>query len=277
MATFLFWNISRKRLIQELVELCHANEVDILILAEAKQVLSDNEVLQALNSGRDNKYIAPVNASQRLSFFFRYPDNSIIPLADEGGIAIRRISPPIGIDILLVALHLPSKLHGSDFDQIFQSVRVSELIRENEEKVKHTRTLVIGDLNMNPFEIGVVGADAFHAVMTQNIARKGNRIVDGKGRQFFYNPMWGRMGDSSDGPPGTYYYSSGRYAKYFWHTFDQVLLRPELLDYFSHDNLKVISQIGDKNLLTPNGISKSYSDHLPIILTLPIERTAKNG
>lgn len=276
MATILFWNINKKRLFEEIISLCDENEVDILILAEAKPHISDAEVQLALNSGRENVYIAPLNPSPRLSFFFRYPAESIELVTDEGGIAIRRISPPIGIDILLVALHLPSKLYMTDDDQKFQAVRVSQLIQEAESKVGHTRTLVIGDLNMNPFEAGIVGADGLHAVMTQSIARKHSRKVQGKEKPFFYNPMWGRMGDSSVGAPGTYYYAGSSYVSYFWNTFDQVLLRPALLDFFSQNDLKVISQIGDNNLMTENGISSSYSDHLPIIVKLQIERMTQN-
>jgi hypothetical protein len=276
MATVLFWNINKKRLFKEIISLCNEKKVDILILAEAKPDISDPEVLIALNSERETVYIAPFNPSPRLSFFFRYPAESIGLVADEGGIAIRRISPPIGIDILLVALHLPSKLHMTEDDQKFLAVRVSQLIQEAETKVGHTRTLVIGDLNMNPFEAGVVGADGLHAVMTQSIARKRSRTVLERDRPFFYNPMWGRMGDSSVGAPGTYYYRSSQQVSYFWNTFDQVLLRPELLDFFSQANLKVISKIGDINLMTENGISSSYSDHLPVIVTLHTERMTSN-
>ncbi len=276
MATILFWNINKKRLFEEIISLCNEHEVDILILAEAKPDISDAEVLLKLNSDRENVYIAPLNLSPRLSFFFRYPAESIGLVADEGGIAIRRISPPIGLDILLVALHLPSKLHMTEDDQKFLAVRVSQLIQEAETKVGHTRTLVIGDLNMNPFEAGVVGADGLHAVMTQSIARKRSRTVLERDRPFFYNPMWGRMGDSSVGAPGTYYYRSSQQVSYFWNTFDQVLLRPVLLDFFSQDNLRVISKIGDNNLMTKNGISSSYSDHLPVIVTLHTERMTQN-
>ena len=275
MATILFWNIKKKRLFEEIISLCDEHEVDILILAKAKPNISEAEVLIALNSDRENVYIAPFNPSPRLSFFFRYPAESIGLIADEGGIAIRRISPPIGIDILLAALHLPSKLHMKEANQMSYAVDVSALIQEAESKVGHTRTLVIGDLNMNPFEPGIVSANGFHAVMAQTIARKGSRRVQGKDRQYFYNPMWGRMGDSSGGPPGTYYYADS-YISYFWNTFDQVLLRPALLDFFSQADLKVISKIGDNNLMTENGISSSYSDHLPIIVKLQIERMTQN-
>jgi hypothetical protein len=276
MATVLFWNINTKRLFKDIKSLCNENEVDILILAEAKPKISDTEILIELNDGRKNVYNAPFNPSSRLSFFFRYPPESINLVSDEGGIAIRRISPPIGLDILLVALHLPSKLYMTEYDQTYEAARVSQVIQEAESEVGHRRTLVIGDLNMNPFEAGVVGADGLHAVMTQTIARRRSRKVQGKEKPFLYNPMWGRMGDSSVGAPGTYYYRNTSYVNYFWNTFDQVLLRPDLLDFFLQEDLRVISKIGDNNLMSKSGISSSYSDHLPIIVKLKIERMTQH-
>lgn len=274
MATILFWNINKKPLLEDIVLLCRHHEVDILILAES--TISDISVLRALNPGIDRKYLAPFNPSSRLSFYFRYPPESISLVTDEGGIAIRRIRPPIGADMLLVALHLSSKLYMTEEDQKFQAIRTASVIQEAERRIGHTRTLVIGDFNMNPFEVGVVGADCFHAVMDRRIARKVSRSVQGKEQPFFYNSMWGLMGDLSPGPPGTYYYSSSSYVSYFWNTFDQVLLRPDLLDVFSPEDLVIISEIGEKNLIKNFKISSETSDHLPIMIKLAIERMTFN-
>ncbi len=274
MATILFWNINQKPLIEEIVWLCHDRDVDILVLAESN--LLEVEVLLALNFGQRAMYLAPFNPSSRLVFFFRYPPESVSLVTDEGGVSIRRIAPSIGADFLLVAVHLSSKLRMTENDQKFQAARAAEAIQEAESRVGHTRTLVIGDFNMNPFEVGLVGADCFHAVMDRKIAQKQSRTVQGRDKLFFYNPMWGRMGDSSPGPSGTYFYRNSGYVSYFWNTFDQVLLRPALLDAFSQENLIVISEVGEKNLLTENGISKSSSDHLPIVLKLQLERMVVN-
>lgn len=270
MATILFWNINGKPLVEDIVYLCHSNEVDILILAESK--ISEVRLLEALNFKIERIYLAPFNPSSKLSFFFRYPPESISLVSDEGGVAIRRINPPIGADILLVALHLSSKLYMSEDDQKFQAVRVANLIQEAESRVGHMRTLVIGDFNMNPFEAGLVGADCFHAVMDQTIARKRSRTVQGQDKPYFYNPMWGLMGDCSPGASGTYYYADSRYVSYFWNTFDQVLLRPDLLDAFSKENLIVISKIGERDLIVNHKIPSTSSDHLPIMIKLSIER-----
>ncbi len=91
---------------------------------------------------------------------------------------------------------------------------------------------------------------------------------------FFYNPMWGKMGDNSQGPPGTYYYNDSSYANLFWHTFDQVIMRPDLLEYFSDESLQVLDSIKGVSLVSPDGIPDTSigSDHLPILVTLQIEQ-----
>jgi hypothetical protein len=272
MATFLFWNLNRKPLQELVVSLCHEYEVDVLILAEAQ--LSQGGLLEALNQRRAAKFRIPFNVSPWLLFFVKYPSKSFKPIMDEGGIAIRHLRPPIGIDLLVVALHLPSKQYQTDNDQVFTAVRVAKAIQKAEIKVGHTRTFIIGDLNMNPFESGLVGADGFHAVMDKTTAKKKSRIVQGKRRMFFYNPMWGRMGDESQGPPGTYYYNDSSHITFFWNTFDQVLIRPDLLDYFSDNRLQVITSIQGESLLSLNGTPNKLfaSDHLPILVNLQIER-----
>lgn len=277
MATILFWNINKKNLLKDIVYLCHHHNVDVLILAESQ--LSEVDLLPLLNSSESNGlYLALFNyLSVRLSFFFRYPFQSIRSVADSRDVSIRQISPPIGMSLLLVGLHLPSKLHLDERKQMMHATRVSRIIQDAEATVGHSRTLVIGDFNMNPFEPGLVAADGFHAVMDQRTARKGSRIVQGEDKPFFYNPMWGLMGDSSPGSPGTYYYSRGGYINYFWNTFDQVLLRPALLDFFPQEDLQVISEVGEKGLLSENGLLQSASDHLPILVRLNIERMVTYG
>ncbi|MBW4514017.1 MAG: endonuclease/exonuclease/phosphatase family protein [Timaviella obliquedivisa GSE-PSE-MK23-08B] len=273
MATILFWNINKKNLLQDIVYLCHHHNVDILILAESQ--ISDANLLPSLNSSDSNGLYFGLfnNLASRLSFFFRYPHQSVRPVADSGGVSIRHISPPIGVSLLLVGLHLPSKLHLDEREQMMHATRISKTIQEAERNVGHSRTLVIGDFNMNPFEPGLVASDGFHAVMDQKIARRRSRSVQGEDKPFFYNPMWGLMGDSSPGSSGTYYDSKGGYINYFWNTFDQVLLRPDLLNHFSQESLQVISEVGSKSLLAETGLLKSVSDHLPVLVRLSIERT----
>jgi len=140
-----------------------------------------------------------------------------------------------------------------------------------EDRLGHDRTIILGDLNMNPFDPAMVGADGLHAVSARSVAAEGSRIVQGHRRKFFYNPMWHYMGDAGAKPAGTYFYRSSTYLSYFWNTFDQVLLRPPLMNYFQDDALRIVTDIRGKLLFRNGRISNDYSDHLPIIVTIQTE------
>jgi hypothetical protein len=111
-------------------------------------------------------------------------------------------------------------------------------------------------------------------VMDRKIAERVHRTVDGVSRKFFYNPMWGHLGDGTPGPSGTYYYNSATQVNYFWNIFDQVLVRPSLLPYFKNEDIKIITVSGSVSLLRSSGIPDGSvgSDHLPIVLNLDVER-----
>lgn len=267
----LFWNLNKKNLISELRFISEENDADIIILAECE--LPDAVVLEALNINRRRKYQLPLNLSSRLRIYARLNREDVLPLHDSGNIALRHITPPLGLDFIIVATHLPSKLHYDPADHFALSVRMSNAISEAELKVGHDRTIVIGDFNMNPFEDGLVSADGLNAVMDRSTAMRRERIVQGVKKKFFYNPMWSRFGDLSNGPPGTYHYQSAKQVCFFWNTFDQVLLRPSFLDYFIEDDLKVITEFNGTSLLSATGKPDKtiFSDHLPISINLKTE------
>ncbi|MDM8551509.1 endonuclease/exonuclease/phosphatase family protein [Desulfobacterales bacterium HSG2] len=274
MINFLFWNLRGKPLKEHVTTLCREHEVDILILAESN--IPQAELLDMLNKNEVSKFEAPHDLSKKLRFYVKFPAEYFKSVRDERNIAIRKLELPNVWDILIVAVHLPSKLYLDSENQTLMCPRYADLIRKAESKVGHCRTLVVGDFNMNPFENGVVNSEGFHALMDRRLTIKKSRKVWGVKRQFFYNPMWGKMSDSSEGPPGTYYYRKSVPLCYIWNTFDQVLLRPELLDFFSNDHLKVIDNISGTPLLSKTGIpdKKSFSDHLPLFFKLQIEKEA---
>ena len=273
--TFLFWNINKQPLQHLVAKLAREHSVDVLILAECKIGLTD--LLEALNGSHKQKYgLIYHNPDKRiiiLSLFQRKAFKQLQVEKDERTFAVHALQPPIGEEIILVSAHLLSKLRKSDHEQYTNAVRVACLIRKAEIKAGHTKTLIVGDLNMNPFEPGVMGGNAFHAVMTKDLARQESRQVNGAERLYFYNPMWGLFGDNTPGPPGTYYYyKSGDDLNYFWNTFDQVLLRPQLLPYFRDSDLQVLTKIGTDSLLTKGGRPRKakVSDHLPVLCRLTI-------
>jgi len=267
---FLFWNLNKQPLLPLLARLVQDRDVDILILAECE--ISVTELLEGINSQSRRLLTYPVNYSNRLMFLTTLPTDNFRPVRDAAGIAIRRLLLPWGGDLLLTAVHLPSKLHQSDNDQIYVCTQLARYIAEAEAQYGHTRSVIIGDLNMNPFEVGVVGADGLHAVMSRSIALRRFRTVRSEEKIYLYNPMWSYFGRQAPQPQGTYYYDKRTAVNYYWNVFDQVLLRPDLIPYFADEDLQIIDHIDDISLVMEDGRPnvKVASDHLPIYFSLDI-------
>lgn len=126
--------------------------------------------------------------------------------------------------ILLAVAHLVDRRIASTNEQAMLAVELGKEIVRVETSIGHERTILVGDLNMNPFEDGVTGSLGLHAVMTRKIAERRSRTVQGTERKFFYNPMWGLLGDQTIGAPGTFYHRKPGVIDVFWHMVDQVLL-----------------------------------------------------
>ncbi len=268
MTNFLFWNIGRKHITEMVASLAHQYDVDVLILAESKLEASSLEI--ALNKHQEALYFPDTGHPDKLQIYTRFINSFFKPLRDSWGIAIRHLIPPVGKDIIITSVHLPSKLFQHEDDQTSLCVQLIQDIEEAERKVGHARTIILGDLNMNPFESGIVSADGLHAISDSRIVKKGSRKVRGKQRRYFYNPMWNFFGDMSVSPPGTYFYNSGKQVNYYWNMFDQILIRPDLLDFFQIDRVKIITEINGISLLLDSGrpSKKRGSDHLPILFSL---------
>ena len=137
----------------------------------------------------------------------------------------------------------------------------------------HANTVVVGDMNMNPFQDGMVSAAGLHGAMTRRLARRNDRVVHGRRYPFFYNPMWRFLGEREiDRPAGTCYYRRSDMITTFWHVFDQVLVRPALLDRFPEESVQVVTEVGNISLSQKSGLPGhgGTPDHLPITFSINI-------
>lgn len=273
MTTFLFWNLGRRPLEHLLADLAFEHAADVVILAES--VASSWTLLAELNRRAGSVYFeAPVLGCTRIRVLVRFDPYYLTTIYEEDHLSIRSLHLPHSIPILIAMLHLPSKRNWNPESQNAESQEVNRAIRNTEQQVGHERTLVVGDLNMNPFEPGMVNANGFNGVMSRTIAAKRYRRVH-RSYPFFYNPMWNLFGDASEGPPGTYYYANSEHHCFYWNMFDQVLVRPDLLNRFDNAHLSIPVTAGGRSLLTSAGIpnKRQASDHLPLVfrLALPTE------
>ncbi len=268
MPNFLFWNVNRNLIGDLIAEAATSLEIDVLLLAEC--AVQPSALLTRLNA-RETRYFFIQNFCPRISIYTRFSAELLRPFDEGDRYSISKLALPGRLEVLLATAHLPSKREFSSESQAHECARLARQIASAEEAVSHQRTIFMGDLNVNPFENGMVSAAAVHAVMTREIAVRGTRTVQGEQYPFFYNPMWGHFGDTrKDSPPGTYYYEKAEHLVYFWNMFDQVLLRPDLARLFRPDGLTILTKIGETSLLTPGGKPDTSvaSDHLPIMLAI---------
>lgn len=267
--SFLFWNLNKKPLWDRLVSIIQRHDIDIVILAECPEVTT--AFCKQLSECTQKRFHFVPGQSPRLQLVTCLREEALTPVFDDpsGRLTIRRLRiHDRRIDILLAAVHLPSKLYYPDQDQQFIATEIARDIDHHESRLANTRTVLVGDFNMNPFDNGIVGAGGLHAVMTRNVANGNTRRVEGREYRYFYNPMWSCFGDRSEGPAGTYYYRKTTHISYFWNIFDQVLLRPELMHWLRE--LKILDSDGSASLVDEQGRPdpEAGSDHLPLYFCL---------
>jgi hypothetical protein len=271
---FLFWNLKERPLQNLAVELAVEYGIRLVILTEC--ALDSATILLAFRKeglGEFEFCDTPARDDSDIKVFMRLPGATLEPVYDDPNnhVSIRRLMLSNGSNLLLVIVHSQSKRNWSDDDQILGTTRLSRRISDCEEEHLHRRTVLVGDLNMNPFEKGVVGSEGLHAVMTKRIAEAGHRVVDAADRHFFYNPMWRFFGERTDSPPGTYYYAAaGKPIAYYWNVFDQVLVRPSLMNRLT--DVRILDRVKGVSLLDTRGIPDPEigSDHLPLVFALDL-------
>jgi hypothetical protein len=272
MLNFLFWNLQKKNrdtLVADLAKECSA---DVICLAECETV--SDELLKLLSKGRNATFAEnrPYEAG-RVRVVSRFSDAELHPVFDSPNdrMTIWRLQLTGRDDFLLAVLHFQSKVHWEGEDQYDEAQVLANYIRSVETSEGHSRTVVFGDFNMNPFERGMVSSHGFHGVMTRLLASEGSRTVAGNEYPYLYNPMWGCLGDRTAGPAGSHFARISAPLSYFWNTFDQVLIRPALLHAFP-GNVKLVDSIGGRSLISDNGkIDAEFgTDHLPLFFSLDL-------
>jgi len=272
MITFLLWNIAKRPITKTISNIAEIHNVDIILLLESE--LQPATLLIELNPLGQSSYeysVSPLNACKKVQIFSKIPSRYFVPIQEDER-ATARLIKLSKIEILLIVSHGISKKNYDDESQSWEVGNLSRFISSIENRVGHKKTILAGDLNMHPFENGVVSAGGLHAVMSRDVARKKSRFVQKHEYPYFYNPMWSLYSNGATNPPATFYYPSSNNKAYYWHMFDQVLVRPELLDYFKDDELRIITNDGTTSLIDKNGIPNKikFSDHLPVIFKLDL-------
>lgn len=257
MTTFLFWNLNKKPLAGSVVELASGQNADVLLLAECS--IEPSQLKTALNETAltDPYEILPSSVESKVMVVHR-TRVKFLAYEDRGRFATSRLQTSTGTDLSLVSVHLVDKKNHGDSKKRDECGKLGKAIREWEHRAGHQRTIVVGDFNLNPFEEGMVSFTYLNAVLSREVIqrRTGQRKYGNETAPFFYNPMWSLFGDRGGRAAGTYLYEPSDPFVYYWNMLDQVLIRPNLLDWFDDEELAILKKEG--------------SDHLPIRFRLQL-------
>ena len=279
-----FWNIDSsgnnlahgKDLSDSLVSLILEKEIDIMCIAEANDdvIATVLAKIQKMPSGQGYNQVR--NFKDKVTLISNISDGDFKDCGDQYSStrwASHFISIPGKLDFNLFTVHFHSKSNWSDESQGFECVNLSRDIAIVESHTGCDNTIVVGDFNMNPFESGMVAANALHAIPDLDYAQRHpqGREIDGTDYRFFYNPMWNFFGDYTS-PVGTYYFRASGHVAYEWHIFDQVIFRPTLKQLLGNDYVQIIQEIDNDSLVQGLGRPDRtlYSDHLPITLKISV-------
>ncbi len=263
----LFWNLNDKRRESLCANLARRHRVSFAIFAECPR---PPELLKALNSSEEQVRYYWHRTGNRLTVFSRYSIRDFLHVDSTTRYSIHALFANTAHELILVSVHATSGLRVPVSEQDEELRALAKRISEIEMERGHTRTLIIGDLNADPFDRRVTSATGLHAQMSRTIAGQRMRRVKGVEYLHFYNPMWRFLGQQHPLPQGTYYRRKAEHDTRFWHVFDQVLLRPDLLPYFQDEDVSILLDDGvaafQKTDGTPN--PKIASDHFPILVKL---------
>lgn len=133
--TFLFWNLHKNRdVFGYLQNMIIHHHVDVLIVAE--NVIDPNYLLKKLNEQDIQKfYYQESPGCKKIGIYTRLKPGFMTIVLELDRLTIRRIQRPDNhVDLLLAALHFPSKKHWNENDQYAESARYSEQIKKAEDK-----------------------------------------------------------------------------------------------------------------------------------------------
>lgn len=266
----LFWNLNKKNLGDNVIDLVNHYKADIVLLAESTTEYTKN--LKEKMSGFQLR--VPLSKS-KVKIFDNLEGSSLQFLdkkqADRSTTVIYEIN---GEKILIVGVHLFSQaaMKNPDTRLIYAGNELA-VIEKLEDFYQTDKTILIGDFNMNPYEKGMVDFFGLHAVMCRNTALGPPRKMPQElTKGFFFNPSWQAYNNvAQQEPPGTLFYDKDPYQGYlnYWNLLDQVIIRPRLIS--NNQSFEIITSGGPRTpSLLKNNVpdNEQYSDHLPILYTV---------
>ena len=253
----LFWNLKQNPNEKWVADLTREKDVDIAVFAEY-QGTSFEYVLSAL---QDYVRYDGYGACEKITMLCKQSIETTVKREQNRYTLYSCKVDDVSYNI--VGIHLPAPQHDDANDRKNVIRDIVHDISEQEREEKNELTIIIGDFNCNPFDEEIIQKDTFNAVLYKPLIRKKEEVLyNGRRWRRFYNPVIHYLSEDT-GTYGSFYYSSNS-APLYWNSFDQVLVRKELIDDISC--FQYIRQINGKTLIKETKPNNSISDHLPLFV-----------
>lgn len=281
--SFLFWNVQKQPRLQALSKLVLRYQVDFLAVAEHDDdVLELEDQLSSFDLG-DYKFLTTNFSMRRPVHAFAALNAGSWSVASDdasGYVSTYRFEKASTdadepISWLIACAHCPSQMYGDASRRNMFARSVITDLRSVAEAESLEKLILMGDMNMNPFDEGVAGIVGFNATATRNQARDLTYNLDDCDYPYLYNPMWSRLGDLSPGPPGSLKYTAGsRGINLHWHAFDQVMVSPSLMDHLLDDTVHFVNDTDAIIELSENDAPGGLhgTDHYPLRFCITCEQ-----
>lgn len=253
----IYWNTNEFNEFNVFKELLEEYAPDILFTSESSEELVTNFQIDFDSVGYINKENP---GCERVKIFVRKN------LSCELGIQNKFFTSIIINDITIISVHFPSQMYHHleslrDNLRKFRNRIDSEIGNSSEKSI-----LIIGDVNVNPYEPAMINFDGFMATNSIKARNKIKTIDSDDAREPYYNPSWRLY--SNNEFPGTKKFprpSGSSYDIIEFHLLDQVLISNKLKDNIVEDKIEIVTSTSNYKLLNEKYHRVDYSDHLPLL------------
>lgn len=237
----LFWNLGKNNNGNFLVNCILEHAIDIAILAEFNNVCIPDVI-----NNLDSKYthIESNGGCEKITLIASTDVNAVIR-REQTRYVLYSIKKN-GFLFNLVGVHLQDRHNCDSSQRIAIAARLMNDLKNLEDSSKCKNSIVIGDLNANPYDNELLQMNSFHAVLFKEVIKSGEtRTIDGVKYRRLYNPILHFLSEDTKNY-GSFYDSRGGRTP-TWHCLDQILVSKALVDNI--ETLKYLKHIKSNSLL----------------------------
>lgn len=286
MISFLTWNTGKKNnsfIADSLGKFQSEHQPSIIVLQECLSEYPN----KILNDYDEVKYPNSIGLNRRVRIFLKKATFELITLKtgiNNKLVFIRLKNKKEEFEFNVAAVHLYSLFKTTERQQLWKNKALLDLVESFEKTIaKDDTTILIGDLNYNPYDVNLSDPYLFNALENRHLISLLNTSPKSTPeKSFWYNPTWNLLGDYDYHKKiprlstGTYFYNSISEQPY-WRLLDSALIRPKLMNKVNFEHTEIVTEINGKKLIKSYILGKNesiiideFSDHLPLKLTLNI-------